>query len=86
MVRAGAIGNIRKVIVEYHQGWLADASWKASGNKQADWRTDPARSGAAGAMGDIGSHAENLLATVTGLEIESLCADLHSFVPGRRAR
>ena len=83
MVRAGAIGAIRKVVVEYHQGWLATAL-EGAGNKQADWRTDPARSGAAGALGDIGSHAENLVATVTGLEVESLCTDLEAFVPGRR--
>ena len=83
MVRAGTIGAIRKVVVEYHQGWLAKPL-EAHGNKQAEWRTDPARSGAAGTIGDIGSHAEHLLSTVTGLEIESLCADLHSFVPGRR--
>jgi predicted dehydrogenase len=83
MVRAGAIGTIRKVIVEYHQGWLA-TQLEATTNKQADWRTDPARSGIAGAIGDIGSHAENLVATVTGLQIESLCADLTTFVPGRR--
>jgi predicted dehydrogenase len=83
MVRSGAIGTIRKVVVEYHQGWLA-TRLEAGGNKQADWRTDPARAGAAGAMGDIGSHAENLVSTVTGLEVESLCADLHAFVPGRR--
>jgi predicted dehydrogenase len=83
MVRAGAIGSIRKVIVEYHQGWLAQPL-ESQGNKQAEWRTDPARSGLAGAMGDIGSHAENLVSTVTGLEIETLCADLHTFVPGRR--
>jgi len=83
MVRAGTIGAVRKVIVEYHQGWLA-TQLEATGSKQAAWRTDPARSGVAGAIGDIGSHAENLAATVTGLEIESLCADLTSFVPGRR--
>jgi predicted dehydrogenase len=83
MVRAGAIGTIRKVIVEYHQGWLA-TQLEATTNKQADWRTDPARSGIAGAIGDIGSHAENLVATVTGLQIESLCADLTTFVPSRR--
>ncbi len=83
MVRAGTLGTIRKVIAEYHQGWLA-TQLEAGDNKQADWRTDPARSGIAGAIGDIGSHAENLAATVTGLEIESLCADLTSFVPGRR--
>jgi len=83
MVRAGAIGTVRKVIVEYHQGWLA-TQLEASANKQADWRTDPARSGIAGAIGDIGSHAENLMLNVTGLEIDSLCADLTAFVPGRR--
>ena len=83
MVRAGAIGSIRKVVVEYHQGWLA-TQVEGHGNKQAAWRTDPAKSGLAGAIGDIGSHAENLVATVTGLEIESLCADLHTFIPGRR--
>ena len=83
MVRAGAIGAVRKVIVEYHQGWLA-TQLEAADNKQADWRTNPARGGIAGAIGDIGSHAENLCATVTGLEIESLCAELTSFVPGRR--
>ena len=83
MVRAGAIGTVRKVVVEYHQGWLATAL-EAAGNKQADWRTDPRRSGVAGALGDIGSHAENLVATVTGLRVQSLCADLETFVPGRR--
>ena len=83
MLRSGVIGAVRKVIVEYHQGWLA-TQLEATQQKQADWRTDPARSGIAGAIGDIGSHAENLAATVTGLEIESLCADLTSFVPGRR--
>lgn len=82
MVRAGELGTLRKVTVEYNQGWLA-SQVEGSGNKQADWRTDPARSGAAGAIGDIGSHAENLLATVTGLEIESLCADLGALVAGR---
>jgi hypothetical protein len=64
------------------------AGWRrrleAEGNKQAGWRNDPAQSGGAGALGDIGSHAENLVGTVTGLEIESLCADLSAFVPGRR--
>ena len=63
LVRSGALGEIRKVVVSYTQGWLATLL-EATGNKQADWRTDPARSGVAGAMGDIGSHAENLLATI----------------------
>ncbi|AGU52100.1 putative oxidoreductase [Variovorax paradoxus B4] len=82
MVRSGQLGELRKVVVEYNQGWLA-SQLEGAGNKQADWRTDPARSGAAGAIGDIGSHAENLVASVTGLEIESLCADLSALVPGR---
>lgn len=83
MVQAGELGDLRKVVVEYNQGWLASQLEGSGTSKQADWRTDPARSGAAGAIGDIGSHAENLVATVTGLEIESLCADLSSLVPGR---
>lgn len=82
MVAAGVIGAVRKVVVEYHQGWLA-TQVEAQGNKQADWRMDPARSGIAGAMGDIGSHAENLVSTVTGLHLDSLCAELSVFGPGR---
>ncbi len=83
MVASGQLGEIRKVIVEYNQGWLSTLL-ESTGNKQADWRTDPAKSGIAGCVGDIGSHAENLVATITGLEIESLCADLTTFVPGRK--
>ena len=83
LVRSGAFGKVRRVVVEYIQGWLADPE-ETSGNKQAEWRTDPARSGAAGCMGDIGTHGENLAEYVTGLSIESLCADLTTFVPGRR--
>jgi predicted dehydrogenase len=83
LIRDGAIGGVRKVVVGYHQGWLA-TKLEDVGAKGAQWRTDPARSGAAGAIGDIGSHAENLVATVTGLEIEAICADLTTFVPGRR--
>ena len=82
-VRRGDIGAVRKVVVGYHQGWLA-TNIEQNGAKQAEWRTDPARSGAAGAIGDIGSHAENLVSTVTGLELEAICADLTTFVPGRR--
>ena len=82
LVRAGAIGAVRKVVVEYHQGWLAGAL-ETSTNKQSEWRIDPARGGPAGAMADIGSHAENLVATVTGLELDSLCADLTAFGSGR---
>ncbi len=83
MVRGGEIGDVRKVIVEYNQGWLA-GKLEATGQKQADWRTDPARSGLGGAIGDIGSHAEQLAAYTTGLDIDSICAELTSFVPGRR--
>jgi predicted dehydrogenase len=82
MVRRGELGVLRKVVIEYNQGWLA-TRLEAEGNKQAAWRNDPAQSGGAGALGDIGSHAENLVATVTGLELESLCADLSALVPGR---
>jgi len=82
MVQDGELGEIRKVIVEYPQGWLAERI-EAEGQKQAEWRTDPARSGVAGAMGDIGSHAENLMSYITGLELEAICADLTTFVPGR---
>ena len=83
MVASGELGEIRKVIVEYNQGWLATLL-EGSGQKQAAWRTDPARSGIAGCIGDIGSHAEHLAATITGLDIESICADLTTFVPGRK--
>jgi predicted dehydrogenase len=82
LVRTGKLGGIRKVVVEYSQGWLS-TKLESSGQKQAAWRTDPKRSGAAGCMGDIGTHAENLARYVTGLAIDSLCADLTSFVPGR---
>lgn len=83
LVRSGALGTLRKVVVEYSQGWLA-RDIESDGQKQAAWRTDPARSGAAGCMGDIGTHAENLARYVTGLRITELCADLTTFVPGRR--
>lgn len=83
LVRSGALGTLRKVVVEYSQGWLA-RDVESSGHKQASWRTDPARSGAAGCMGDIGVHAENLARYVTGLRILELCAELTTFVPGRR--
>lgn len=83
LVRGGALGTLRKVVVEYSQGWLA-SDIESGGHKQASWRTDPARSGAAGCMGDIGVHAENLARYVTGLRITELCAELTTFVPGRR--
>jgi predicted dehydrogenase len=82
MVREGALGEIRVVQVEYPQDWLTEALEK-TGQKQAAWRTDPARSGAGGAIGDIGTHAHHLAAYVTGLELEELCADLSRFVKGR---
>jgi predicted dehydrogenase len=83
MVRQGKLGTLRKVVVEYPQGWLS-SFLEGSGQKQADWRTDPSRSGKAGCMGDIGTHAENLAEFITGLEIESLAADLSTLVPGRK--
>jgi len=82
MVRAGELGQIRKIVAEYSQGWLSTRV-EATGQKQADWRTDPARAGA-GALGDIGSHAEHLARYVTGLEIQQLYADVSTFVEGRR--
>jgi predicted dehydrogenase len=83
MIASGALGEIRLVAVEYIQDWLAEPV-EATGQKQADWRTDPARSGAGGSTGDIGTHAFNLANFVTGLTLEELSADLQSFVPGRR--
>jgi predicted dehydrogenase len=82
IVLAGSLGKIRKVVVEYPQGWLA-TRLEESGQKQAAWRTDPSRSGAAGCVGDIGTHAENLAEYITGLKIHELAADLTSFVEGR---
>jgi len=83
LARSGALGTLRKVVVEYSQGWLS-RDIERDGHKQAAWRTDPARSGAAGCLGDIGTHAEHLARYVTGLRIEALCAELSPFVPGRR--
>ncbi|WP_149244895.1 Gfo/Idh/MocA family protein [Dyadobacter sp. 32] len=83
MIANGAIGKVRKVIVEYPQGWLSSFVEGQGTNKQAEWRTDPARSGASGGLGDIGTHAENLAEYVTGLHITQLCADLTIFVEGR---
>lgn len=81
-VRSGRLGKVRKIVVEYPQGWLASAL-ETTGQKQAAWRTDPKRAGSSNCMGDIGSHAENLAEYITGLRIEELCADLTSFVSGR---
>ena len=83
LIAAGTFGPIRKVYVEYPQGWLSGFE-EGGDNKQAAWRTDPARSGVAGAMGDIGTHAFNLLEYVTGLQVEQLCADINTVVAGRR--
>ncbi len=82
MIDAGELGEIRKIVVEYPQGWLS-TKLEDSDQKQASWRTDPSRSGIAGSMGDIGTHAENLAEYMTGLRIKELCADLSIFVPGR---
>jgi len=82
MVSNGELGDIRVVQVEYPQDWLTEAV-EQSGAKQAVWRTDPAQSGAGGSTGDIGTHAYNLACFVTGLEVDSLAADLDSFVEGR---
>ncbi|MBC8129410.1 MAG: Gfo/Idh/MocA family oxidoreductase [Rhizobiaceae bacterium] len=83
MVDAGELGDIRIVKVEYAQDWLAEKI-EDSGHKQAEWRSDPARSGAGGCIGDIGTHAFNLAGFVTGLEVAELCAEMTTFVPGRR--
>ena len=83
MVRNGDLGEIRIVQVEYPQDWLAEKI-EDGGNKQAEWRSDPARSGAGGCIGDIGTHAFNLADFVTGLDLRELCAELTTFVPGRR--
>ena len=81
LVEAGELGTVRKVVAQYSQGWLS-TPLEQEGNKQAGWRTDPKRAGA-GALGDIGSHAENLAAYVTGLHLDRLCADVRTFVEGR---
>jgi len=82
MVKEGVLGKIRKVWVEYPQGWLAKLS-EREGNVQAAWRTDPKRSGKSGSMGDIGTHAAHLAEYITGLKITHLCADLNIMVEGR---
>ena len=83
LVRNGDLGKILKVVAEYPQGWLIQPI-DAEGQKQAAWRTDPSRTGASSCIGDIGTHAENLGRYITGLEIDELCADFTTFVPGRR--
>jgi predicted dehydrogenase len=83
MVRRGDLGEIRKIVIQYPQGWLATPA-ERKGSVQAAWRTDPSRSGAAGALGDIGTHGENLSEYITGLKITHVCADITTFVKGRR--
>jgi predicted dehydrogenase len=82
MVANGDLGNIRKIQVHYLQGWLT-TSVEKTGHKQASWRVDPSKSGIGGALGDIGTHAENLVEYITGLQIEELAADLGKFGVGR---
>ncbi len=83
MVRSGKIGKVLKIVAEYPQGWLIDSIEK-EGQKQAAWRTDPKQAGASCCIGDIGTHAENLGRYITGLEIDSLCAEFTSFLTGRK--
>lgn len=83
MIKSGALGRVRKVVVEYPQGWLSTLL-EATDNKQASWRTDPARSGISGALGDIGTHAENLMHYITNLNISEICADVSTMVEGRK--
>lgn len=83
LVRNGELGRVRKIVAEYPQGWLA-TPLERTGMKQAEWRTDPARSGASGCMGDVGVHAGNLAEYVAGQRITELAADLTTFVDGRR--
>lgn len=82
-VLSGKFGKIRKVYVEYPQGWLS-SFLEGADNKQASWRTDPRQSGIAGAMGDIGTHAFNLAEYITGLQVTKLCADINIVVEGRK--
>lgn len=81
-LKSGALGKIRKVLVEYPQGWLS-TFLENKGNAQASWRTDPKKSGAAGSMGDIGTHAFNLAEYITGLQVTAMCAQLNIVVEGR---
>lgn len=83
MIKDGALGKIRKIYVEYPQGWLSRLS-EREGNAQAVWRTDPKRSGKSGSMGDIGTHAAHLAEYVSGLKISKICADLNTVVEGRQ--
>jgi predicted dehydrogenase len=82
-VLSGKFGVVRKIYVEYPQGWLSTLL-EAGDNKQAGWRTDPSKSGAAGAMGDIGTHAFNMAEYITGLKVTRVCADINILVKGRK--
>ena len=82
MIREGKIGTIKKIVVEYPQGWLA-TRLENTDHKQASWRMDPKKAGIASCMADIGTHAENLSEYITGLKISAMCADLHAFIEGR---
>jgi len=82
MIAEGKLGKVRKIFVEYPQGWLS-SKLEDTGNPQASWRTDPKRSGKAGCMGDIGTHAHHLAEYMTGLKVTELCAELNVFVPNR---
>ena len=87
LCRSGKIGKVRVIQIEYPQDWLTTPLENATdtpGNKQASWRTDPSKAGAGGCIGDIGSHAFNLADFITGAELDELCADLSSFIPGRK--
>ncbi len=83
MVARGDFGKVRKIVVEYPQGWLS-TKLEDTDSKQASWRVDPEKSGMGGAMGDIGTHAENLAEYISGLKVTEVCAELTSFVEGRR--
>ncbi len=83
LVRRGELGSVRKIVVRYIQGWLAEPI-EQDGQQQASWRTDPKQSGIGGCVGDIGTHADNLAEYISGLKTTEICADLTSFVPGRR--
>jgi predicted dehydrogenase len=83
MVQAGELGNIRIIQAEYPQDWLTERI-EATGQKQAEWRTDPGRAGAGGCIGDIGTHAYNLADFIVGIPVKELCAELTTFVEGRR--
>ena len=83
LVKNGHLGKVRKIVVEYPQGWLSSFE-EETGQNQAAWRTDPSRAGISSCIGDIGTHAENLMEYITGLKVIALCADLTTFVSGRK--